>query len=63
LDIGPLLVLIFFLSEDNSKLYILDPSKVPILELCKQKSKVKAETIKEVRNETKESKKNIETDW
>lgn len=36
----------FFLSEDNTKLYILEPSKMPVLELYKSKSQIKTETIK-----------------
>lgn len=53
----------FFLSEDNAKLYILEPSKIPGLELYKTKSQTKVETIKETKNETSESGKNIETKW
>lgn len=40
----------FFLSEDNTKTYILEPSKIPILELYKSKSQTRTEAIKEIKN-------------
>lgn len=42
----------FFLSEDNTKIYILEPSKIPILELYKSKSQTRTEATKEIKNKT-----------
>ncbi len=42
----------FFLSEDNTKIYILETSKIPILELYKSKSQTRTEAIKEIKNKT-----------
>lgn len=42
----------FFLSEDNAKIYILETSKIPILELYKSKSQTRTEAIKEIKNKT-----------
>ena len=36
----------FFLSEDNTKIYIVETSKIPILELYKSKSQTRTEAIK-----------------
>lgn len=42
----------FFLSEDNTKIYILEPSKIPVLELYKSKSQTRTEATKEIKNKT-----------
>lgn len=42
----------FFLSEDNTKIYILETSKIPILELYKSKSQTGTEATKEIKNKT-----------
>lgn len=42
----------FFLSEDNTKTYILEHSKIPILELYKSKSQTRTKAIKEIKNKT-----------